>query len=33
MAAARFMALQLGQPVPLTGQLTSYQLNHSVSGC
>ncbi|WP_410314828.1 MULTISPECIES: hypothetical protein [Klebsiella pneumoniae complex] len=27
------MALQLGQPVPLTGQLTSYQLNHSVSGC
>ncbi|WP_371807479.1 hypothetical protein [Klebsiella quasipneumoniae] len=27
------MALQLGQPVPLTGQLTYYQLNHSVSGC
>lgn len=26
-AAARFMAIQLGQPVSLTGQLTSYQLN------
>lgn len=29
MAAARFMAFQLGQPVPLSGQLTSYQLNSS----
>ncbi|MCS5826975.1 hypothetical protein LNO55_27295 [Klebsiella pneumoniae subsp. pneumoniae] len=31
MAAARFMAIQLGQPVPLSGQLTSYQLNSSFS--